>query len=114
MHKFLYIVFFSFILSLSQASYNPCDDKVYNRILEKELDEMSDREYEYYQKMDKECKEFLRVQKYLEDDNKYIETNMDNVTSVTTNEPELEEKLYALYEGPRFGMTYVSGDLPES
>ena len=87
---------------------------MYIRIIEKELDEMSDREYDYYQKIDKECKEFLRVQKYLEDDDKYIETDMDNVTSVTTNEPELEEKLYALYEGPRFGVTYVAGDLPES
>ena len=52
MNKIISLIFVSFVFS--QSSYNPCEDKMYLKILEKELDEMSDREYDYYQKIDKE------------------------------------------------------------
>ncbi len=104
MKKIIFLMFVALVYS--QDGYNPCEDVMYNKIVEKDLDQMSDREYEYYQKLDKECKDYQKAQKY-------IEKNMDNMSSVTTNEPEPDEKMYALYEGPRFGVTYVSGDLPD-
>ena len=44
---------------ISQTSgYNPCEDERYKQIKDKPLDDMSDREYNYFLRMDKECKEY--------------------------------------------------------
>ena len=37
---------------------NPCEDERYLQIKEKSLDDMSDREYEYFIRKDKECSEY--------------------------------------------------------
>jgi len=37
---------------------NPCKDETYLELKEKNLDEMSEREFEYYTRKDKECNEF--------------------------------------------------------
>ena len=36
-------------VTYAQQGYNPCEDVMYKKIVEKDLDQMSDREYEYYQ-----------------------------------------------------------------
>ena len=44
MYRLFLLISFSFIMS--QGSYNPCEDKMYVKIIEKDLDEMSAREYD--------------------------------------------------------------------
>ena len=41
------------------SGYNPCDDEKYLQIKDKTLNEMSDREYNYFLSVDKECKQYL-------------------------------------------------------
>ena len=41
------------------SGYNPCDDEKYLQIKDKALNEMSDREYNYFISVDKECKQYL-------------------------------------------------------
>jgi len=46
---------------LAQAVHpgeSPCEDPLYLELLEKPLDEMSDREYEYFVRKDKECDQY--------------------------------------------------------
>lgn len=40
------------------TTYNPCEDELFIKIKQKELDEMSDREYEYFYLKLQECREF--------------------------------------------------------
>ena len=37
---------------------SPCEDSKYLELKKKKLDDMSDREYEYFSKKDTECNEF--------------------------------------------------------
>ena len=56
MKKYLFIVLL--VSSVFGQSINPCEDERYLEIKNKSLDEMSDREYEYFKQKDKECSEF--------------------------------------------------------
>ena len=47
------VLFISLAFGQSQ---NPCEDKKYLKIKKKTLDEMSEREYDYFIKIDEECK----------------------------------------------------------
>ena len=97
MNKSLY--FFLILTIVYTQTYNPCEDKMYIGLKKKQLDEMSDREYDYFSKMDQECKSYLR---------KNINTSLDlNIT--TTKAPM--NKLNATYRGPRFGLTLLAGDI---
>ena len=40
------------------SGYNPCEDERYLQIKEKSLDDMSDREYNYFLSADKECRDY--------------------------------------------------------
>lgn len=44
--------------------YNPCKDELFLKIKQKELDEMSEREYQYFLQKDKECSEFAKKNSY--------------------------------------------------
>ena len=59
MKKTLIIIFlFSFIFSNDS---NPCEDAKYLNLKEKELDNMSEREYEYFLNKDKQCNQYISV-----------------------------------------------------
>ena len=45
---------------LYTQTYNPCEDAMYIGLKKKRLDEMSDREYDYFTKVDQDCKSYLR------------------------------------------------------
>ena len=42
-------------IGLAWGQTNPCDDERYLELKKKLLDDMSDREYEYFKQKDKEC-----------------------------------------------------------
>ena len=44
--------------SLFSQESSPCDDETYLELKKKKLDEMSDREYEYFTRKDKECADY--------------------------------------------------------
>jgi len=46
------------IKKTEQISTSPCDDRRYNEIKQKDLDEMSDREYDYFMLKEKQCSDF--------------------------------------------------------
>ena len=71
-------LYFSIIYS---QEYNPCDDITYIDLKKKTIDKMTDREYDYFIKADKDCKHFLRYYKK------------------------------TIYRGPRIGFTLIEGDL---
>ena len=57
------VLFITLLLSVGfcqkkTGNLNPCEDKRYLMIKETPLDEMSDREYEYFTQKEKECAEF--------------------------------------------------------
>ena len=80
-------------------TYSPCEDEMYLGLKKKKLDEMSDREYDYFSKVDQECKSYLR---------KNINTSLD-LNTTTTKAPV--NKLNATYRGPRIGLTLLTGDV---
>jgi len=82
-------------------TYNPCEDETYIGLKKKQLDEMSDREYDYFSKVDQECKSYLR---------KNINKSKD-LSTTTTKAPV--NKLNATYRGPRFGLSLVTGDVAD-
>ena len=47
-------------IGLAWGQTNPCDDERYLELKKKLLDDMSDREYEYFKQKDKECSEFTK------------------------------------------------------
>jgi hypothetical protein len=57
MRNLLLLSFFSIGILYSQVT-NPCEDERYQQIKDKSLDDMSDREYAYFTKMDDECKKY--------------------------------------------------------
>ena len=51
---------------ISDSYYNessPCSDKLFLELKDKKLDEMSDREYEYFSQMSKDCAEYQKTSK---------------------------------------------------
>jgi len=61
MKKYLFIVL---LVGVCFGQDNPCEDKRYLKIKEKALDDMSDREYDYFNKVDAECKKFSQVKSF--------------------------------------------------
>jgi len=53
-YKFYAIVFFCLSITMAQE-YNPCEDKRFLELKSKSLDDMSDREYQYFNEKNKEC-----------------------------------------------------------
>ena len=95
------IAFILLILTIVYTqTYNPCEDKMYVELKNKQLDEMSDREYDYFIKIDQECKYYLRINI----------NKSEDLSTTTTKAPVI--KLNATYRGPRFGLTLVTGDVP--
>ena len=57
LHKFYVIAFFCFSVTMAQG-YNPCEDKRFLELKSKSLDDMSDREYQYFNEKNKECADY--------------------------------------------------------
>ena len=78
MKRFLPFIILLITNILISQEINPCEDSRYLDIKEKSLDEMSDREYQYFLKKDNECSEYMR---------KYSGT-ADSPTNTTNNKVE--------------------------
>ena len=57
MKKFTCILLSLLIFATPILAQNPCEDSTYLELKKKKLDEMSDREYEYFTQKEKECAE---------------------------------------------------------
>jgi len=56
--KYFYLILFAVTNTLLSQLSNPCIDSRYLDIKNKSLDEMSEREYEYFSRKDKECSDY--------------------------------------------------------
>ena len=71
MKKVLFIIMLSLMFGQSRATItskpinmtNPCEDKIYIQLKDKKLDEMSDREYEYFSQMSKDCSAYQTAER---------------------------------------------------
>ena len=78
---------------VSGQGSNPCEDERYLRIKNKTLDEMSDREYEYFIRMDKECKQYKSKGIKSKQNNKGFKE--ENKSPFIKNKKEIED--YTIY-----------------
>lgn len=53
---------------------NPCNDEIYLKLKEMNIDQMSDREFEIFKEKDKACNEFQKTRMTLEPENKTAES----------------------------------------
>jgi len=83
----------------STELYKPCEDTIYVDIKKKQLNEMSDREYKYFLRADLICKEYLIKH----------QNEAKKLKPISTLKPA--RQVNAVYQGPRFGVTYLTGDL---
>jgi len=79
------------VLSYCQQ-YDPCNDSLYISLKSKSLDDLSEREYEYFSEKEKECYEYNRSQREL---NAKIEARKTTRTSRTIQ----KEREYSLFKG---------------
>tara|TARA_B100001115_G_C15482513_1_gene227830 strand:- start:144 stop:383 length:240 start_codon:yes stop_codon:yes gene_type:complete len=54
----IYIIIICLICNCFAQDYNPCKDKRFLLLSEIELDDMSDRQYNYYIKKEEECSKY--------------------------------------------------------
>lgn len=73
-----------------ESIYNPCNDELFIKIKQKDLDEMSDREYQYFLQKDKECSEFAKQRKYI--------ISSQQINKVPTNKPESKTHITSAIE----------------
>ena len=59
MKNFTCILLSLLIFSTPILAQNPCEDSTYLELKQKKLDELSDREYEYFTRKDTECSAYL-------------------------------------------------------
>ena len=59
MKKFTCILLSLLIFSTPILAQNPCEDSTYLELKKKKLEDMTDREYEYFTRKDKDCTSFL-------------------------------------------------------
>lgn len=71
--KIMKIIFLSFLLSTficvgcettnikNDANNNPCKDSIYLSLKNKKLDSLSPREFEYFLAIDKQCRDFSKI-----------------------------------------------------
>mgnify|MGYP001196630272 CR=1 FL=1 len=66
MKKFTCILLSLLIFATPILAQNPCEDSTYLELKKKKLDEMSDREYQYFLSKDTQCNEYLSSNKNLQ------------------------------------------------
>ena len=76
MRKLLFVLLFLPIIGFGQQK-SPCLDARYVQLKNKQLDEMSDREYKYFLQKDSECSKYMS-KKGLEDANESIDISSAN------------------------------------
>ena len=86
--------FFSFIfiwLSIAMAQgYSPCDDERFLELKSKSLDDMSDREYQYFNEKNKECSEYKKSSSYQKRNSKGFAEKVDDFGGEINNEVQKE------------------------
>jgi len=68
--------------------YNPCEDELYSRLKQKDLNEMTEREYTYFMQKDKDCSEWLKQTQGRKN---------KSVTKVTTQPSTKEDQITDYY-----------------
>ena len=61
--KFILPFLFIFLSGVEAQDYNPCRDKRFVSLLKKDLDDMSDREYNYFIKKEEDCSKYKMKKK---------------------------------------------------
>ena len=61
--KFILPVLFIFLSGVEAQDYNPCRDRRFVSLLKKDLDDMSDREYNYFIKKEEDCSDYKKKKK---------------------------------------------------
>ena len=92
-------IFLSFIIlsTLINAQTNPCEDERYLLIKEKSLDDMSDREYNYFLSAEKKCEKFSESSsannsETIKDKELIIKKSSDNLKKTNPSNPNQDKK----------------------
>ena len=83
MKKVALLLIFIGLVSAQQGT-NPCEDKHYIEIMIKSIDDMSDREYEYFIEQKKKCDEYVKINSY----GKNLSNDMVVQTKMDVNTPK--------------------------
>ena len=59
---------------------NPCEDQTFLNLKSKNLDDMTEREYEYYMQKSKECSEYQKINREVQSQDKFVQ-NQNTWTS---------------------------------
>ena len=78
MKNFTCLLLSVLIFATPILAQNPCEDSTYLELKKKKLDEMSDREYEFFMQSDKACKEYKISLPQVKKTEPYIATETDN------------------------------------
>ena len=70
--------------------FNPCDDERFLELKTKSLDDMSDREYEYFNEKNKECSEYKKSSSYQKRESKGFAEKVDDFGGSINNEVQKE------------------------
>jgi len=79
MNKLYTFIFISLSIAMAQG-YNPCEDKRFLELKSKSLDEMSDREYQYFNEKNKECKEYAKSLTSSKKSSNFLKDGLGNLT----------------------------------
>ena len=88
-YKFCSLIFIWLSIAMAQA-YNPCDDERFLALKAKSLDDMSDREYEYFNEKNKECSEYKKSSSYQKRESKGFAEKMNDFGGEINNEVQKE------------------------
>ena len=85
MKEFTCLLLSFLIFATPLLAQNPCEDSTYLELKKKKLDELSDREYEYFTRKDTECSAYLSKSQDKPQNDKNVKS------STTINDLTLEQ-----------------------
>ena len=88
-YKFCSLIFIWLSIAMAQG-FNPCDDERFLELKTKSLDDMSDREYEYFNEKNKECSEYKKSSSYQKRESKGFAEKVDDFGGSINNEVQKE------------------------
>ena len=88
-YKFCSLIFIWLSIAMAQG-FNPCDDERFLELKTKSLDDMSDREYEYFNEKNKECSEYKKSSSYKKRESKGFAEKMNDFGGSINNEVQKE------------------------
>jgi len=88
-YKFCSLIFILLSIAMAQG-YSPCDDERFLELKTKSLDDMSDREYEYFNEKNKECSEYKKSRSFQKRQSKGFAEKMNDFGGEINNEVQKE------------------------